>query len=96
MPYLTNFYGWEFDVGTEEQDGRWVGIVRILGDESAPEARIRCRSFQDTEAEAMNDAKALAEDWSDRLERSPRSPRLQAEQSRKPGGDDAETGFHYG
>ncbi|MEH3086883.1 MAG: hypothetical protein PGN26_10195 [Xylophilus ampelinus] len=95
MPYLTNFYGWEFHVGTEEAQGRWIGVVRVVGDEGAPETRVRCQAARDTEVDAMNDAKLLAEDWSDRLERSPQSSRFTAERSLMRGGDETEPGTHY-
>ncbi|MEH3086674.1 MAG: hypothetical protein PGN26_09095 [Xylophilus ampelinus] len=78
-PFLTNFFGWEFYLQTEPHRGCWIGAIRIVSDEQMPHSTIRCRDMRSTEIEAWQDAKALAWEWSEKLERSPQSARFAAE-----------------
>jgi hypothetical protein len=79
MPFLTNFFGWDFFVETEQWRGRWNGVIRIVSDEGARPTTVRCPDYRDTEAEARRDARLLAQQWSEKLERSPQSARTAAE-----------------
>jgi hypothetical protein len=75
---MTNFSGWDFVVETERWRGRWNGVIRIVSDEGVRLSLVRCRHYRDTEAEARQDAEALAREWSEKLERSPQSARKAA------------------
>ncbi|MEH3087677.1 MAG: hypothetical protein PGN26_14350 [Xylophilus ampelinus] len=81
MPYLTNFFGWEFFVGVEHRDRCWTGVVRVTSDAPDMSVVVRCDKRRWVEALAVNDAQELALEWAERLEQSPRQLRYDAESS---------------